>query len=1469
MANLRLLGFNSKGELLHSGTSDNGIVGILGVGTTSSFSVLNKASLDSLLTLIDGSDISGSLHHHDNRYLTKAELQEIAPGNTGAHKITAFNPFLSTVESVQDVLAKIHTDLTALASVGMDWQNSVRDKDLTSPPLSPTTGDRYLIGTNPFAGAASGAWLGKDAQIAVWSGAIWTFTPPEVGMFLTADDEPQFAFYYNGFLWENKSFESTTASGFLQITAGDVQLRNLNAESIIVGNASNIAIAVDTPNVGEITATVDGLLIKDDVIYNKHINLNAGIETQKLQVAPPSSVLVWNSEGSATVCTPTGDIAVSPLGALTVKSLAIKTFMVDWGFGAGQINDAVIPAGATVSAYTGGASLRNHLLGIDSAFATLQATDANQAIENLTFVKLNGTRPMTGSLNLNDNNITNIAAARLDTITDKSSNAAITLSTSTEIGLHRKIVFTGTAKKIENLADGTLTTDASTFGQLSTVNTTLTNTKVSKSGDNMTGALAMGSNKITGLANGTIAADAINFGQLSTAETNLNNSINLKLNKAGDNMTGALVMGTNKITSLASGTVSTDAINLGQLTAVQSALDLAKVNRAGDTMTGALAMSSSKITGLGNGTSSNDAINLGQLVASEGTINAAIALKVNKAGDTMTGVLNMSSNKVTNLSSGTVASDAINFGQLSSLESALNASIALKFDKAGGTITGAVAMSSFKITGLGTGTAGTDAINLDQLTSAQTALNNSIALKVSKAGDTMTGALAMSNNKVTGLANGTVTADAVNFGQLDTVNTTLTSAVNTKLTKAGDTMSGVLNMGTNKISNLANGTLTADAVNFGQLSSVDSAKVNRAGDAMTGALAMGSNKITGLANGTAAADAVNFSQLSLKIDLAQKAAANGVATLGADGKIPSAQLPAIAITDTFVVASQVAMLALVAETGDVAVRTDLNKSYILRGSSPSILGDWQELLTPTDLVLSVNGFTGAVVLTTDNVSQGSTNKYYSETLFNASLASKTTDSLAQGATNKYYATSLFNTDLATKTTDNLAQGAINKYYASSLFNADLATKSTTNLIEGSNLYFTDARARLAAVVDSIAGGETNIAPSVASAKAYIDGVQSSLSSSINTKVSKSGDSMTGALSMGSNKITNLANGTSAADVVNFSQLSTKLDASLKGAANGLAELDATGRVPSSQTALSAFTKVYQVADIAARDTLVGIKESDIVRVADNGSGNPEAFAYTGSIYVSLGGAGLVLSVNSLIGDVVLTTDEITEGANLYYTSSRFDTAFAVKTTDGLAQGSINKYYATSLFNADLAAKTTDNVAEGILNKYYTDARFGTSLSGRTTDDLAQGTTNKYYSTPLFDSDFAGKFTTSLAEGTNLYFTTTRARTAAVINSVAGNELDQAPSVAAIKTYIAQEGSSKFKNQVFVLTNTNLANGYVDLDFEARHGSVMVFFKGGIPQIPGEDFTLSVENTVTRVTLDSSLLALLDVGDKLVVYYAHS
>ncbi len=92
----------------------------------------------------------------------------------------------------------------------------------------------------------------------------------------------------------------------------------------------------------------------------------------------------------------------------------------------------------------------------------------------------------------------------------------------------------------------------------------------------------------------------------------------------------------------------------------------------------------------------------------------------------------------------------------------------------------------------------------------------------------------------------------------------------------------------------------------------------------------------------------------------KKNTADGYAGLGADGKLISSQLPAITVNDTFVVASETAMLALTAETGDIAVRTDLSKSFILKGSNSALLNDWQELLTPTSEVTKVFGRNGAV-----------------------------------------------------------------------------------------------------------------------------------------------------------------------------------------------------------------------------------------------------------------------------------------------------------------------------------------------------------------------------------------------------------------------------------------------------------------------------------------------------------------------------
>lgn len=89
-------------------------------------------------------------------------------------------------------------------------------------------------------------------------------------------------------------------------------------------------------------------------------------------------------------------------------------------------------------------------------------------------------------------------------------------------------------------------------------------------------------------------------------------------------------------------------------------------------------------------------------------------------------------------------------------------------------------------------------------------------------------------------------------------------------------------------------------------------------------------------------------------------AIGGFATLGDDGKILLSELPAIAITDTFEVASQAAMLALVAHKGDIAIRSDLSKSFVLAADDPGVLPNWKELLTPTVTVLSVAGLTGSI-----------------------------------------------------------------------------------------------------------------------------------------------------------------------------------------------------------------------------------------------------------------------------------------------------------------------------------------------------------------------------------------------------------------------------------------------------------------------------------------------------------------------------
>ena len=118
---------------------------------------------------------------------------------------------------------------------------------------------------------------------------------------------------------------------------------------------------------------------------------------------------------------------------------------------------------------------------------------------------------------------------------------------------------------------------------------------------------------------------------------------------------------------------------------------------------------------------------------------------------------------------------------------------------------------------------------------------------------------------------------------------------------------------------------------------------------------------------------------------------------------------------------------------------------------------WEAKVPASAPVSSVNTQTGAIVLDSDDIAEGTTNLYYTNARFDTQLATKDTGDLAEGS-NLYYTNARFDTQLATKDTDDVSEGTTNLYYTNARFDTQLATKDTGDLAEGSNLYYTNARA---------------------------------------------------------------------------------------------------------------------------------------------------------------------------------------------------------------------------------------------------------------------------------------------------------------------------------------------------------------------------------------------------------------------------
>lgn len=213
--------------------------------------------------------------------------------------------------------------------------------------------------------------------------------------------------------------------------------------------------------------------------------------------------------------------------------------------------------------------------------------------------------------------------------------------------------------------------------------------------------------------------------------------------------------------------------------------------------------------------------------------------------------------------------------------------------------------------------------------------------------------------------------------------------------------------------------------------------------------------------------------------------------------------------------------------------------------------------------------------------------------------------------------------------------------------------------------------------------------------------------------------------------------------------------------------------------------------------------------------------------ITINAIGEVRAVNGLTGFVTLTTSEITEGSNRYFTDERVDDRVAA-----LLQAGTNVTLVYDDATNRLTISSTGNVRS--VNGFQGDVSL-------TTDNVNQGSTNKYYSEDLFNASLNLKTTTNLSEGTNQYFTQARVRTTPLTGLSSGADA-QLEAVDSILTAFG-------KVQTQITSAKNTANAHINRT-DNPHGVTKAQI--GLDNVPNVDTTNA--NSITTGTLSDSRLS---------------
>ena len=445
--------------------------------------------------------------------------------------------------------------------------------------------------------------------------------------------------------------DGTAAEGEYVPLIADVDALN----KVAVDNANNrIGVSVEVA-----AASVEQLRIQDGVIVpvtDNDIDLGTStVEFKNLYL-----------DGIANVDTLTVDENATVAGTLGVSGLATLT-SVD--INAGAIDNTIIGASTkaagsfTTITTTGQATLATADINGGTVDGAVIGGSSAQAVTGTLITATTGfAGGLTGNVvgNLTGNVTGNSAGTHTGAVIGNVT-AATGSSTFNDMQINGTLnMDSGTVGTITGLSTPVNATDATTKTYVDTADAL----KLNLAGGTLSGALAMGTNKITGLGTPTVSTDAATKGYVDTGiaavidaapalldtlnelaaaigddanfATTVTNSIATKLPLAGGTMSGAIAMGTSKITGLGNPTLAQDAATK----TYTDTADALKLNLAGGTMSGAIAMGTSKITGLGDPTVNQDA-------ATKIYVDTQDALKLSLTGGTLAGNIVMGSNKVT------------------------------------------------------------------------------------------------------------------------------------------------------------------------------------------------------------------------------------------------------------------------------------------------------------------------------------------------------------------------------------------------------------------------------------------------------------------------------------------------------------------------------------------------------------------------------------------------------------------------------------------------------------------------------------------------------------------------------------------------------------------------------------------------------------------------------------------------------